>query len=143
METTINQRIKILVDDLRINTNKFAISIGKTQPAIKNLIEGGSQPNYETLTEIIEKYNVSADWLLLGKGPMYNDGIEVPKVKDDTSKISFASWKHLEDEVLYLRKMLEMAMGNMANFPNSPQQVGKVLPLFTEGAFAGDYQLAG
>jgi hypothetical protein len=35
-----------------------------------------------------------------------------------------------------------MAMGNMANFQNSPLLAGKILPLKQESTFAGDFGLS-
>ena len=68
---TINQRFGQLIQQLGLNKNAFAQSLGKTASVIQHLMDGRNKPGYDLLYKVFEVYpNVSRDWLMLGKGPM-------------------------------------------------------------------------
>lgn len=48
----------------------FGKRIGITSGSLRNYEEGAALPNAEVLAKICERCDVSADWLLLGIGPM-------------------------------------------------------------------------
>lgn len=139
MEQTKNQRLKIFLDQERIKSKDFAIAMESTPQYASSLINGGSALGPKVVDKITTIYpNLSKAWLAYGEGEMYVN--KSTKKEDESTKISYAAFKHLEEEVLYLREMLKMAMGNMANFQNSPLQAAKLHTL--KGALAGDYKLA-
>lgn len=51
------------------NNSKFAASIGTSEANIRNYING-TQPRTDILTAIAEKFGISFEWLLTGKGEM-------------------------------------------------------------------------
>jgi predicted transcriptional regulator len=66
---TINQRFAQLIQQLGLNKNAFALSLGKTASVIQHLIDGRNKPGYDLLYKVFEVYpNVSRDWVLLGRG---------------------------------------------------------------------------
>lgn len=73
METTINQRIKTLIDELDLNTNSFSVAIGLTNNVtIHRIINNGSNPSLYTIDAILKKYpQLSTSWLLKGEGEMW------------------------------------------------------------------------
>jgi hypothetical protein len=77
---TINQRFAQLIQQLGLNKNAFALSLGKTASVIQHLIDGRNKPGYDLLYKVFEVYpNVSRDWVLLGRGPMFLDSEPAPR----------------------------------------------------------------
>ena len=72
--STINDRIKKIVDELfNGNVSAFARKINIPQPTLKDIVGGKlSTPRADILEKIFgdESLNVSAEWLLSGKGEM-------------------------------------------------------------------------
>lgn len=71
METTINQRIKMIVDESGKAINSYAAMIGVSQPALKACVDGNNAPRFDTLQKIlIVNPMISAEWLMRGEGEM-------------------------------------------------------------------------
>ena len=68
-------RLGKLIDDLNISQNEFARQIDSTSAFVSNMIRGKSKPGLDFLQKIAECYNVSLDWLILGKGSMYGEAL--------------------------------------------------------------------
>ena len=73
MESTINERIAIVADLKSKTQEEFAKSIKLSKTGCSNLLLGKSQPSLNTIQTIVNKYNINANWLLTGKGTMYNE----------------------------------------------------------------------
>jgi hypothetical protein len=86
MGTTVNERIKIIVDlFFGGNTSEFARSIGVKQPALRDIIGTKKvKPGYEILNSIVEYSTISinAEWLLTGKEPMLKSDVVVDEHED-------------------------------------------------------------
>ncbi|MEH0007836.1 MAG: S24 family peptidase [Flavobacteriales bacterium] len=68
----INSRIIQLIDYLGISKNKFAKEIGISSGRMSNIATQRNKPDSEMLQIILERFtNVCAEWLILGKGPMF------------------------------------------------------------------------
>lgn len=59
-----------LLDVLNISQNEFARQLGSTSAFVSNLATGKSKPGLEFLQKIAETFDVSLDWLVLGKGTL-------------------------------------------------------------------------
>lgn len=71
METTINQRIKMIVDESGKAVNSYAAMIGVSQPTLKACVDGNNAPRFDTLQKIlIVNPMISAEWLMRGEGDM-------------------------------------------------------------------------
>lgn len=70
-EFSLNKRIDLLIKHLGVSQNAFAKSLDTSSSRISNIITLRNKPDSELLAKIAEVYtNVSADWLLTGKGEM-------------------------------------------------------------------------
>lgn len=77
MEASVNERIKILIDELGISVTQFAKTIGITQSVIATMFKRGTDPSSKMLVSIINAYDkLSAEWLLSGNGHMFKSGVE-------------------------------------------------------------------
>ncbi len=68
----LNERIKILREELGLSMEKFGGRIGLTRSAISK-IESGSNPSDQTIISICREFNVNEEWLRNGKGDMFLD----------------------------------------------------------------------
>lgn len=84
MGTTINERINVLLEKLRINANTFSKAIGKSYTAVDGIVKGKSKPGYEFLESILAAYpQVNPGWLLAGEGEMFK--VTAPTPESNTS----------------------------------------------------------
>ena len=68
----LNERIKVLREELGLSMEKFGGRIGLTRSAISK-IESGSNPSDQTIISICREFNVNEEWLRNGKGDMFLD----------------------------------------------------------------------
>lgn len=114
METTVNERIKLLRTSLNLTQNQFANSIESTLTTVSRLENGGSKPQLGTIRAIIRVYNVNSDWLNYGTGEMF----ETPKeVSQSANPWKDALITELKSEVEFLKQLLMNVTGKAsANF---------------------------
>ena len=68
----MKDRLRNLMDDKHLKNGQFAEMLGINPAGVSHLLSGRNNPGYELLTKILLRFpDVSADWLLLGAGPMY------------------------------------------------------------------------
>jgi len=60
---TLNNRLKELRTDLKMNQKAFAEAIGITQSTLSSYENGNASPSNEVLLTIAKKFNISLDWL--------------------------------------------------------------------------------
>lgn len=76
MDSTVNERIRLLIDYLKISDKKFAEMIGIPQTTLSNLFNRQTEPGYKILNAIMNCINgISSDWLLTGEGEMIRQNI--------------------------------------------------------------------
>lgn len=79
-QQTINQRINFLVEHFEKGRKAaFARTAGISPQGLQELLTGRQgDPSFKVLTKILEGYpQVQTDWLVLGKGQMLKDSIDV------------------------------------------------------------------
>jgi transcriptional regulator with XRE-family HTH domain len=70
----IGSRIKELIFKLELNQTSFAKAVGVSHTAIFKTVSGETQPRLVLIDAILNTYpQVSRDWLLEGKGEMFNN----------------------------------------------------------------------
>ena len=75
MQETVNERIRLIAEKLyKNNVNELCRALGIKQATMSNIVAGRmSKPSFEVLLAIVEKSNISADWLITGRGEMLNN----------------------------------------------------------------------
>lgn len=72
--TSVSDRIKLLISELGENPNSFSKKIGVTASTIATAIERGKGVNTDLIQKIIYVFtNVSLSWLLTGEGNIFTD----------------------------------------------------------------------
>ena len=68
----LRDRINVIRDHYRLSNRGFAEAIGSKPAATNNYLNGTKEPSLEFVDKILSTYiDVSADWLLRGKGTMF------------------------------------------------------------------------
>lgn len=74
MEQSVNQRIKLLIDELGLTVNAFANKTGVSQKALSNMFLRGTEPSSKTISSICKMVeHINKEWLLTGEGQMFTD----------------------------------------------------------------------
>ncbi len=68
---TINERIKILRKEKRLNQKQFAAQLGITQSGISYMEQPGNNVSDSSIKSICTVYNVNEEWLRNGIEPIY------------------------------------------------------------------------
>lgn len=106
MENAVRQRIISILSEYKTNPTQFANGDSALQKRLSRQLKGGAAVTCETILGILDKYgDVSAEWLLRGKGEMTKQATnqETP-VSTNNSDMESA---FLKKEAFYLRQMNE------------------------------------
>ena len=75
--SSINSRIREIINITHVTDNAFAKKIGVTQSVIASMFQRGTEPSAKILTAILSTFtDISAEWLLRGKGTMLLSDVE-------------------------------------------------------------------
>jgi transcriptional regulator with XRE-family HTH domain len=70
----MNERLQQFLSAENLTSAKLADILGVQRSGLSHILSGRNYPSYEFIRTILSKFpNLSADWLLLGKGKMYKD----------------------------------------------------------------------
>ena len=119
MENTISARMTTLMKSLNMSTNAFAKSIGKSQSAVRLVVEGKTKPSFDVLDAICDKYNVNPTWLLKGSGEMLADSI--PPAESVVANDSYLQ--------SYLEKLEEQFKRVMNQLETKDRQIERLMDL--------------
>lgn len=85
METTVLERIRHIISDMKISDKKFAEQIGMPQTSLSSLFSRGNEPNVAVVQGILNTFpTVSVNWLLFGVGDKYitNRGERIKRIRE-------------------------------------------------------------
>lgn len=122
MEVTLNERVRLLRNNLAISQQEFSHTIKTTPTTLSRIEQGHAVPRKSTIQNICKAYNVSLEWLLHGTGEMLLPGATTNVISDPVNwkEEAYSALKnHNEDlkkEVEWLRGLLNKTVG--VNFPN-------------------------
>lgn len=117
----IGSRIKDLIIQLELNQTSFAESIGVSQNAIFKTISGQTTPRFSLIDTILKTYpNINRDWLLEGKGEMFNTSTPQSAPEDRYLQV------HLEKLERQFAEMREMLSSQIAT---KDRQIEKLMDL--------------
>ena len=69
---TASQRIKKLLEGKNISKSKYGNILGMTRDAVNKMFANKSDPKLKVIVNLKNEFpNLSLDWLVLGKEPMF------------------------------------------------------------------------
>jgi len=76
------KRINLLIKNKAKSVREFAAMIGVQQNTLNQQLIGSRKVSLETISAILSSFDdISAEWLLRGKGNMYNTENSIPDIK--------------------------------------------------------------
>ena len=79
----MQERFKQLLDEKGLTATKFASMIKVNASAMSHILNGRSKPGFDVLDKIAQAFpDVNLNWLVSGKGEMFNNHVSEEKRKD-------------------------------------------------------------
>lgn len=72
---SVNERIKLIRKNLKMNQTEFGAEIGATQKMVTTYETGAVIPDKSIRLLICQKFNVNESWLETGEGVPYKEGL--------------------------------------------------------------------
>ena len=70
----IKDRIKKIIQAEQFTPTKFADAVGVQRSNISHILSGRNKPSLDFIQKVLTTFgNLNSDWLLFGRGSMYND----------------------------------------------------------------------
>lgn len=125
MEKTSNERLCDVLKTLNIDTNEAANRVGLSYTTMHRIVTNANNPNKSTLKSIANGLNLSYDWLLTGKGKMFNE------VAKQVAVVNEAPWK---DEAYQNLK------GENTRMQKEIERLWQMVSMYTSGAKPNFYK---
>ena len=91
METSVNERIKKIIQVKKMNKNSFSKRIEVPPQTIQNIVDGRqNKPSFDVLEKVISSFeDINAQWLLNGEGEMLKSEApaEAPKEEAKSNEL--------------------------------------------------------
>ena len=143
---TLQDRIIILLKELKLNHSQFADEIGVQRSSISHVLPGRNKPSFEFLQKLFQAYpQINADWLIIGREPMFlsaNNSEETSSAEISSSKGLLNSGNALEfgidnqerlvkseDPPVYEKRIQDITIAS------KPGSIETVIVLFKDGSF--------
>lgn len=113
MEDTIRQRIKDVLSAKKSNPTKFSSGNTAMQKRLSRQLNSGAAITFETISSILDSFpDISAEWLLRGKGNMYNTENSMPDIKTgDIQKIYETVVKDKDEQIEKMKAEINQLIG--------------------------------
>lgn len=85
---SVKQRFKDLINYFNKNATTFANDLDVSKTAITRIINGDTLPSSKILIPLGEKLKVNLNWLLLGKGEMFDSEDTTPVKNKDLEQLT-------------------------------------------------------
>lgn len=107
--TNINKRVEQLIAKVAMSKASFSKATGISTVILSHISSGRNKVSLTAVEQIIMAYpNVSTEWLLLGKGQMFKDGIE-----DESTTLLYHQIASLHEELERSSKSLTLKLGKI------------------------------
>ena len=112
----MNERIRQFLISENKSSAQFAEEIGVQPSGISHILSGRNNPSLDFVLKMLEKYrNISTDWLLFGKGPMYKEGQAASLFANNANLINDPGSKSNKTEVDDLERRTEPIEKNITS----------------------------
>lgn len=107
----MKDRIKAIMDNEGMTPTKFADRLKVNRAVISHILNGRNNPSLDVVTSILSELPyVNSDWLLNGKGNMYNDGVD-----RENLPISGFLFNKDQENIDSTKDLIEKSQGNRVN----------------------------
>ena len=85
----MNERIKLIRKEQRLNQDDFAAKLGLTKNFISLVETGGRVPSDRTISDICREFRVNEKWLRTGEGEMFVTQTRDEVIAEYLTKVAF------------------------------------------------------
>ena len=125
----ITIRLNRLLEHLKLNQRRFAISIGVSPQTINNYFKGSSEPGFELLKNIAVNYpEINTHWLLTGEGDIIKEEYSGNNITVNKSEL--LSIKEYNQENNSVKNMV--VNEEMAEYRKKDQEKDEIIKLLKE-----------
>jgi len=129
----MKERILQFLKSENKSSAQFAEEIGVQPSGISHILSGRNKPSLDFVTRMLEKYKfLSIEWLLFGKGNMYNQP-EMQKLFDDSRDLATNFNDNKNEEPSEIAKEQEFIKSDTLD--NEKPSVEKIVWFFRDGSF--------
>lgn len=128
MEKTSNERLCSVLKTLNIDTNEAANRVGLSYTTMHRIVTNANNPNKSTLKSIANGLNLNYDWLLTGKGKMFNEsktnagGAENPYKDALVAELKQANERLIEQNKWFQQLVNQLTGGLKPNFRKAAEK---------------------
>lgn len=140
----MNERDRMLqvMQAVGMNAKQFCQEVGISPGTLSNITGGRNKPSLEVMQAVLRRFrSVSCDWLIMGIGTMYNNGVREEGVLSlfaDEQQTSENTTK-AQTATLPLSQAQATSTADNTLQPNSyvaaPRSVTKILVFYSDGTF--------
>lgn len=90
----MQERFKQLLEEKNLTATRFAAMIKVNASAMSHILNGRSKPGFDVLDKIAQAFpEVNLNWLISGKGSLYNTSVTTPTKSQPIQKSLFEEEK--------------------------------------------------
>ena len=137
----MEKRLELLLHSLNLSPAQFADEIGLKRSGIYHIINGRNKPGMDFFIKVLERYSeISADWLLTGKGSMRKSSqvsmVEEPSISSSSSPALPTQEKKRLTEPK--RPEIEQNIKGINNFKKNGKKspIQKIVIFYEDGTFS-------
>lgn len=73
METTLNQRVRVLIKNKRFNSNSLSVALNMNPQTVFRYLNGDNKLSLDFVERLLLRFpDVRAEWVMRGEGRMYH-----------------------------------------------------------------------
>lgn len=131
----MKERILQFLKSENKSSAQLAEEIGVQPSSISHILSGRNKPSLDFVTRMLEKYKfLSTEWLLFGKGDMYNQP-EMQKLFDDSRELDSDINTRPTDKSAETKTKQEIIMPDTIDNELDKPAVEKIVWFFRNGSF--------
>lgn len=104
----MNERLKEIRNNLGLNQIEFGEGLSLTRDHISRMEKGTRSITTKTINMISKVYGVNKEWLLTGKGEMFNNFFPGLNVDEDVKKLTQMIFELEEEDREVIINLIEM-----------------------------------
>lgn len=137
----MQERFKQLLEEKNLTATRFAAMIKVNASAMSHILNGRSKPGFDVLDKIAQAFpEVNLNWLISGKGPIYNNISSPQPMNQVQSPSLFQETNKEETGVKQVSPTSESTVvPTIENSSIAGKKIKRIILFFDDGSFE-DYE---
>ncbi len=134
----MKEQIEKLLRYYQLSASEFAKNVGVNASGLSHIIKGNrNNLSIETILKIFDVYpSISLEWLILGKGNMLKDNVDMPEkvAKNEDISVEKTQVKAIENQVQDITPPPDLLQLNLMN-RKPEKKVEKIMVFYSDKSF--------